>query len=189
MEKGYIQEAREALEKAVELDPNMVEAVVNLGKLYLRAFDMKEEAMVLLKRAQVLTPDSVFGNMSLGIAYLELKDYMKAEHCFWVAVKIKSNHFLPAINGLAVAKTHLKKTDEAIDVLKYGIRVDPTYEDFYINLSKLHYNEERPLEAIRVLEEYLSINKHAKAAKLLLRVIKRKMELLELAKTRLETPE
>ena len=51
------------------------------------------------------------------------------------------------------------------------------------------HNEERPLEAIRVLEEYLSINKHAKAAKFLLRVIKRKMELSELAKTRLESLE
>ena len=74
-------------------------------------------------------------------------------------------------------------------MLKYGIRLDPTYEDFYINLSKLHYNEERPLEAIRVLEEYLSINKHAKAATLLLRVIKRKMELSELARARPETLE
>ena len=189
MENGYHQEAREALEKAVELDPNLVEAMVNLGKLYLRAFGMKEEAMALLKRAQVLTPDSVFGAMSLGIAYLELKDYEKAEHYFGVAVRIGSSYFLPAINGLGVAKIYLGKKDEAIDMFKYGIRLDPTYEDLYINLSKLHYNEKRPLEAVRVLEEYLSINKHPKTAKFLLRVIRRKMELAGLASTRPEVLE
>lgn len=170
---GYFQEGKEETEKALEIDPFMAQPLINLGKLYLDRFGMKDEAIVLFKRAQKHTPKEVIGCMGLGDAYLKLKDFKKAEHYYRAAVR-RLSFYTPAINNLAITKIHLGKIDEAIKVLKYGIKVDPLKEDFHLNLAKLYSNERRFSDAILTLDNYLLKNKHSRRAKALLEATKQK---------------
>ena len=101
------------------------------------------------------------------------KDFKKAEHYYRAAVR-RLSFYTPAINNLAITKIHLGKIDEAIKVLKYGIKVDPLKEDFHLNLAKLYSNERRFSDAILTLDNYLLKNKHSRRAKALLEATKQK---------------
>ena len=176
MNYGHHEEARDALEKTLEIEPGMVEPLVNLGQLYLDNFGMKDEAIDLFKKAQRLNPENVLGCMALGNAYFKFKDYEKAEHYFDVTVR-RLNFFTPAINNLGLAKFHLGKKHEAIRLFQYGIKLDPTYENFYLNMAKLYSNENRFSDAIKTLEKYQATKRNSKRSKELLKVIKQKAEL------------
>jgi tetratricopeptide (TPR) repeat protein len=173
MDLGYYLEAKEELEKAVKIKPDMIEPLVNLGNLCFDKLEMKDEAMALFKRAQRLDSESILGRMALGGAYFKLKEYKMAEHYFDVVVK-RLNFFVPAINNLGVVKVRLEKKDEAIDVFQYGIRMDPTYEKLYLNLAKLYSDENRYAEAIEILKQYKAMNGNSRRVKGLLEVIEEK---------------
>jgi tetratricopeptide (TPR) repeat protein len=173
MDYGYNSEARAEFEKTLRIKPDMTEPMLNLGKLYLNNFGMIDEAVVLFKKAQRLKSEGVFGCMGLGDAYMKAKDYRKAEHYYSVALK-RRDFFVPAIHSLGVAKIHLGKKDEAAKLFQYGIKTDPTYEEFHFNLSKLYSNEKRFSDAIQILERYLSRNGDSKSGTALLKVIKQK---------------
>jgi tetratricopeptide (TPR) repeat protein len=155
------------------LDPDSGEALVNLGKLYLERFGMKDEAMALFKKAQRVTPNSALGCMALGDVYFKLKNYQKAEHFYKIVLK-RLRFYVPAINNLGIVKIHLGKNEEAINLFQFGIRVQPTHEPFYLNLAKLHANENRFSNAINILKRYQLINPNPKEAKKLLKAIEQK---------------
>jgi len=173
MDLGYNVEAKKSLQRAIELKADMPEALVNLGKLYLDTGGMTDEGIALIKKAQKLNPKYALGFMALGDAYLKLKAYEKAEHYYSIVVK-RLNFYTPAINNLGIIKIHLGKKDEAKKLFEYGIRMDPTYEEFYLNLAKLHSNANRPSKGTQTLENFLSKNKHSRRGKALLELIKHK---------------
>lgn len=173
MDRGQYREAKEEFEKALKIKTDMVEPLINLGKLYLDHFGMVDEAIVYFKRALRAEPKGAYGSMALGVAYMRTKEYEKAEHFLNVAVK-RWKFYPVAINNLGIAKIHLEKKLEAMKIFQYGIRTDPTHADFYFNLAKLYFNEKRFSDAERTLENYLLINKNARREKALLKVIKQR---------------
>ena len=173
MDLGHNLEARRSFEKALELEPDFAEALVNLGKLYFERFGMKDEAMTLFKKAQRVTPGTVLGCMALGDAYFKLKNYQKAEH-FYKVVLGRLRFYVPAINNLGIAKIHLGKNEEAMKLFQWGIRVQPAHEPFYLNLAKLHAKENRFSDAIDILKQYQVIDANPKEAKELLKAIEQK---------------
>ena len=173
MDLGYNLEAKKSLERAIEIKPDIAEALVNLGKLYFERFGMKDQAMDLFKRALRVTPRTVIGCMALGDSYMKLTNYEKAEHYYEVALK-RVRPYVPAINNLGIAKVHLGKKEEALKLFQWGIRVEPTHEPFYLNLAKLHSNENRFSDAIEALKQYQVINGDSKQTKKLLKAIEQK---------------
>ena len=173
MDLGYNLEAKKSLERAIEIKPDIAEALVNLGKLYFERFGMKDQAMDLFKRALRVTPRTVIGCMALGDNYMKLTNYEKAEHYYEVALK-RVRPYVPAINNLGIAKVHLGKKEEALKLFQWGIRVEPTHEPFYLNLAKLHSNENRFSDAIEALKQYQVINGDSKQTKKLLKAIEQK---------------
>ena len=157
MDYGCLEEAKDELKTASSLDPDMPEPLINLGKIYLNDPGMITEAILLFKKAQINDPDSHTGFMALGDAYMKLKEYEKAEHFYTIVLK-RLPFFRPAINNLGVVKIYLEKKQEAYDLFQNGIRLDPSYEEYYINLAKLYSNNERCEDAQKILERYLKIN-------------------------------
>jgi tetratricopeptide (TPR) repeat protein len=186
MDLGRHPEAREAIEKALELTPDMPEALVNLGQLYIEHFGMVEEGIALIKKSQRLNPKYALGFMALGEAFFKTKDYGKAEHYYCAVVK-RLNFYLPAINNLGIARIHLGKTDQAIKTFEYGIRLDPTYESFHLNLAKLYSNKERFSDAIETLNRYLQMNENSRNGRVLLERIKQKASAAKLATNEIRT--
>ena len=181
MDLGSSLEAKKSLEKAIELKPDMPEALVNLGKLYVDHFGMMEEGVAFIKKAQKLNPKYALGFMALGDVYFKLKSYEKAEHYYSIVVK-RLNFFTPAINNLGIARIHLGKKDQAIKTFQNGIRLDPTYESFHLNLAKLYSNKHMFSEAIEILSGYLAIDVNSKKAKELLKAIEQKTNAAKLVK-------
>jgi len=134
---------------------------------------MIDEGIALTKRAQRLNPKYALAFMALGDAYFKLKDYPKAEH-FYQAVVKRLYFYCPALNNLGIVKIHLGKNNEAVRLFQNGIRLDPTYEDFYLNLAKLHSNENRFDDAIKTLEHLRAMKGSSSRGKGLLEIIVRK---------------
>jgi len=171
--KGYYEQAIERLKKAIELDPRMIEPHLSLGQLYLDKPGMEDKALVFIKRGQRLDKYTPRGRLSLGNAYMKLNKYKKAEHFFYSAFQMV-RYYPPAINNLGVVKIRLGKKQEAEKVFKFGIKLDPSFEEFSENLARLYSEEKRFSEAIQTLEAYLKINRNSRKTRVMLKTFREK---------------
>ena len=106
---------------------------------------------------------------------MKFKDYKKAEHFFYSALQM-TRYYPAAINNLGVVKISLGQQQEAEKIFKYGIKLDPSFEEFSTNLATLHLEEKRFSEAIQTLETYLKNNQNSRKAKVMLKTIREKAE-------------
>lgn len=173
--RGYEEKAIEELEKAIELKPTMIEPHLSLGQLYLEKPGMEDKALKYFKRGQRLDIYTPRSRLGLGHAYMKFKDYKKAEHFFYSALQM-TRYYPAAINNLGVVKISLGQQQEAEKIFKYGIKLDPSFEEFSTNLATLHLEEKRFSEAIQTLETYLKNNQNSRKAKVMLKTIREKAE-------------
>lgn len=68
---GDFKKAEELLKEALKRDPRCVEALVNLGNLYLREMGRPKQALTLYKRALSIDPNRVSIHVNLGVYYME----------------------------------------------------------------------------------------------------------------------
>ncbi|MEC9390588.1 MAG: tetratricopeptide repeat protein [Myxococcota bacterium] len=80
--------AKRQLEKALDLDPDLVPAMLYLADLALNDRDWAETAR-LLERAVTLEPENAAIHMNLGIAYRGLKEFPKARQSYETALKLE----------------------------------------------------------------------------------------------------
>jgi len=173
LDYGYYDKAKDELKIAHSIDPDMPEALINLGKIYLNEPGMVNEAISLFKKAQINNPERIIGFMGLGDAYVKLNQYEKAEHFYSVVVR-RLTFFGPAINNLGIVKIYLEKMNEAKALFQKGIRLDSCYEGYYLNLAKLYSNNKNYEDAQEILKRYLKINGNSRKVKALLTQIQQK---------------
>ena len=115
--QGYTFDARKELERALELDPDLVPAMVYLSEYYLdnRAFD---DIVPLLERARVLAPEDIAVRMNLGVAYRGLERYEEAEKEYEAVRNLDPRKSEPYINLAILYGDYLKSYEKAIDVLE-----------------------------------------------------------------------
>jgi hypothetical protein len=105
---GNFEEAAAAYRRALELDPFLVPAVVNLANLHY-AQDAIPEAQALYERAISLEPDLFEAHFNLGNICHDLGRYAEAERCYEAALRLNPTyadaHFYLAVtlekNGLS----------------------------------------------------------------------------------------
>jgi len=169
---GYYAESAMSYKHAVALDGKQTEALVNLATYYAVDLGQPEYALKLAKKAFITKPKIAIAAEKMADIYMRLKDYKRAEHYYALAVR-RRNFFSNAINGLAVAKIRLGKNDKAIQVLKYGLKIDPSFALFYKNLALLYADDKKFNESIRLMKEYINKSPGEKSnAKALLAHIK-----------------
>jgi tetratricopeptide (TPR) repeat protein len=113
--KGRVDESIACLEKALEIDPDYMEAHVNLAAALLRK-GQTSEAMLHLERAIELDPASGPAFLNLAIAYLEQGRPEDAERAARQAYKLDPTNPKPRYI-LALALKELKQEDEALRLL------------------------------------------------------------------------
>lgn len=182
MENGHYLEAKKELETAIRIDPKSMEPVNNLAKLSMNQFSRNDVALALFKKALRLAPESAYTCKGLGDIYYKLEDYRKADHFYTVAVK-RMPFLTSAINNLAITKILLNKKEEAIVVLKYGVKVDPTHADLNTNLAKLYADKEMFAQAVKTLDIFLAKNRDFKSGYELLKKIKQQEMSAELSES------
>jgi tetratricopeptide (TPR) repeat protein len=110
------EEASQAYRRALEIDPYLVPALINLANIHYSR-DSIAEAQALYERAIGLEPDVFEGHFNLGNIFHDLGRYRQAQACYREALKLESTyadaHFYLAVtlekNGQSQeARTHWK---------------------------------------------------------------------------------
>ncbi|MBN1336401.1 MAG: tetratricopeptide repeat protein, partial [Deltaproteobacteria bacterium] len=132
--QGNKGEARTQLKRALELDPNLVPAIVYLCEIYLddRSFD---QMVPLLERARTLAPNEPAVRMNLGIAYRGTGRFDDALKEYEAVLSLEPDRTEPYLNLAILYGDHLKDYPKAIAVLETYQRsggADPTLADSWI---------------------------------------------------------
>lgn len=123
-EKNDSQKAIEHLKKAIEIDPDFMEAYNNLGARYLR-INQPAEAAVQLERAVQLDGSSSQAHSNLAIAYLMLQRFDEAEREAREAVTLDStSNSARYVLGMALAAQN-RDSQEAVLNLDAAAREIP----------------------------------------------------------------
>lgn len=117
---GRFQSAESAYERAVELDPALVEAWINLGGVRLHSWDF-EGCLEASRRAVELRDDLVIAHYNLGQAYLYMNDPENLVNCAKRVLDLDRDHGpshyyaavgLLALGELGAAERHLGRAME-----------------------------------------------------------------------------
>ncbi|MEZ5306801.1 MAG: tetratricopeptide repeat protein [Pyrinomonadaceae bacterium] len=127
LEKADLEKSREALKAAVEKDPNLTAALVNLGSV-LNRLNQHSEAVPVLEEAVRHNKRWLAASYELGIAYLESGNYDKAVDQFKAAIKI-DKEFGFAYLGLGKAEFKRGKTKNAEKVMDDLRKLNPKLAD------------------------------------------------------------
>lgn len=84
-------EAAVAYRRALEADPYLVPALINLANIHYSRDDMAE-AQALYERATALEPDVFEAHYNLGNIYHDLGRYREAQHCYHEALRLNPTY-------------------------------------------------------------------------------------------------
>lgn len=122
IKKGGFDDAIAAWEKALELEPTMVNVYEKLGKAYytLARFD---KAGAIYRKELELKPDDPLIYHSLGVVYRMNEQFEDAVKMQKKALSLNPN-LAPAYNELGLTYCKQKKLDEAVDAHKKALELD-----------------------------------------------------------------
>jgi tetratricopeptide (TPR) repeat protein len=119
-EPGHFEEALAAYRRALEIDPDLVPALINLANIHYSRNEIAE-AQALYERAIVLEPDVFEAHFNLGNIFHDLARYSDARTCYRDALRLNpmyaDAHFYLAVtlekNGQSQeARLHWKAYQE-----------------------------------------------------------------------------
>ena len=135
IKKGKLQDARDALEKAVKINPKFTDAQLNLGNIFQKLGQLNLAVNCYLKVLKI-DPYRAEVHNNLAITFRELKDQKKAiNHC---KKAIQSNPKLSiAYNTLGVLYRELGKKQKAINNFKKAVKYDSKNLSYLYQLADL----------------------------------------------------
>jgi tetratricopeptide (TPR) repeat protein len=126
-------------EKAVAINPKLVEAYNNLGSAYDDKGDI-ETAIFYYKKAIAINPKFAGAYNNLGIAYINKGDIETAIIYYKKAIAINPE-YAKAYNNLGVAYINKGDIETAIIYYKKAIAINPEYANAYYNLGVAYDNK------------------------------------------------
>lgn len=114
---------REILRQAVESNPQLAAALLNLGIVY-NELGEYENAVEILKKANALRQDWLTAVSELGTAYLKSNDYSAAAIQFQKAIELDEN-FAPGYQNLGEAQYKLGRKKDAKKTLEKLRQINP----------------------------------------------------------------
>jgi predicted negative regulator of RcsB-dependent stress response len=152
--RGDIEQARQHLQKAIDISPNFAEALNNLGTIYYHKRDFAKAAE-LFQRGVAANPDFYPAQVNLGGALISLGEYDHALAANLKAVEMRPNDSL-AQAQLGQTFFHLKRYDEALAHLETAKRIDPMSFAFPgIFIAQIHQARGDRNAAIAAYDEFL----------------------------------
>ena len=145
--------AIEFFQRALQIDPAHLIALMNLGNAYRQQKEWLE-AKKTLQRAFDIAPDDPEVNYSLGMVCAQLEESDRAEEYLKRAVSLRPV-YPEALNNLGVLDLRTKRKEAAAHSFEESIRVAPEYDQSYLNLARVYAIEGRREKAREVLLELL----------------------------------
>lgn len=128
-------EAFESLKKILAIDPQQADALFLWG-LNLKYLDNKEEAIPFLQKAVAADPKLIDAWINLGQIFSEKGDPLATQY-FDSAIRMEPDN-LAALSAKAFHLQENNQVNEAIDIYKQIIRLDPQYESAYFNTGLIY---------------------------------------------------
>lgn len=152
---GRLDDAIAATERALELDPKLVQAHVNLVNLYGRTGNVAKaeehyRAVVELDPSQF--PDAYY---NYGVLMVKAGRLPEAEEAFRGALAINP-HYAEAANDLGYLLEREGKLAEAAGQYRQAIADQPSFRQAHFNLGRILVNQGDYEEGIRQLRETLT---------------------------------
>jgi tetratricopeptide (TPR) repeat protein len=141
-----IDRALALIKKAVEIDPNCLEARFHLGRI-LKEEGEAEEAVEHLEAAVRLDPQFVEGHRNLGVALQFLQKYDKAHHHFQKALELRPHSPVEHYN-LGNILACQGATEQAMEHFRTALKYRPDYVPPRVNLGIALFAEGKVDQAV-----------------------------------------
>jgi tetratricopeptide (TPR) repeat protein/peroxiredoxin len=151
--EGRAEEAIQHFQKALQLSPDYLIALENLGNAY-RQLKQWEDARKTLEHAVAVGPQDPEANYSLGMVFAQLNDVDRTSDYLRRALKLRPD-YPEALNNLGILYLRTQRRDEAVASFKECIRVAPAFDQSYLNLARVYALEGQADEARKVLRALL----------------------------------
>lgn len=152
---GRIEEAREHYERALQFDPELAPAHVNLISIYGTVGDYAK-AKMHYRRSLEINPRLEESHYNFGVVCVMEGRYSAAADAFRKALEVNPSS-PEAHNNLAYALEQLGRTDEAFRHYKLAVENKPDYRTAHFHLGRHFYNQGRYQEAIEHFNKTLVI--------------------------------
>jgi tetratricopeptide (TPR) repeat protein len=151
--EGDAAAAIEFFQRALQIDPAHLIALLNLGNAYRQRKEWVE-AKKVLQRAFDVGPDDPEVAYSLGMVCAQLEESDRAYEYLKRAVSLRPV-YPEALNNLGVLYLRTRRPEEAIHSFEESIRVAPEYDQSYLNLARVYAIQGEREKARQVLLELL----------------------------------
>ena len=131
-------EAGEYLKRSIDLNPTDVLALQAYG-FTLNQLDQPEEALVYLNRAVEIDPENTQVLGVLGLIYDDLEMYTMSDSVYTKALAIDPLDALVNNNYAYALSERGERLDEALDMAKKAIAVDPNNSSFLDTIGWIYY--------------------------------------------------
>jgi adenylate cyclase len=164
--KGAYAQARQMLERAIELDSEYAAAYAALARTYITERAMLwslepqtlEKAFAMAHRAVALDDSLPWAHVGLGTVYLWKKEHTQAIAEAERAVALDPN-FADGYITLGYTLGWAGRPEESIRLVEKAMRLNPHYPFLYLfYLGRAYYTTGHPEEAIEVLRSVLTRN-------------------------------
>jgi len=149
--QGKLGESAEAHEKALEIDPRLVQAHINLIELYGRLGQF-EKAEQHYNAAIRIEPGSLESYYNYGVLLLSAEKYPQAEEAFRKTIEINPFH-AGAHNNLGYLLERQSNFPEAEAEYRKAIENKPSDRQAHFNLGRILVNQKKFREGIQELQK------------------------------------
>ena len=164
------EEAIEHWQKAININPNYIEAYNGCGNAY-KNLKQLDKAVESFTKAILIEPRYLEAYMNLANVLIKLEKFEEAIENFDKVLEIK-NDSPEAFQGKAFSLMKLKKYDDAILNFNQSIKVNPNDANAFYNLGATYENLEKWQQATNCFSKAMQLDpKHSKAFKGLLHLL------------------
>lgn len=155
-QKGLMDEALDAYQKALKIRPDYPDALFGMGHIYSQQGKL-DLAVKKFQETLKLWPDHFKARANLGVVYYQLGMTDEAIEELQTVIRAYPNYARAHYN-LANILDKEGDYDEAIPEYQEALRVLPTYSEARINLGMLYFRLGKHQEAIRELRTAIQIH-------------------------------
>ncbi len=137
--QGLLPEAATRYRQAIQLQPGLLNAYLNLAKLQARSSDLsaRDEAVSLARAAVQLDPRFVESHYILGLTLSQRSQFPEAVKAYSDAISLKRDYGL-AYYGRALAEKGLNQFDAALADIAQALKVSPTEPTYYLLQGQIY---------------------------------------------------
>lgn len=151
--ENHVEDSIACFRRALQLNPNHLLSLDNLGNAY-RLQKRWGEAREVLEQAVQVSPQDPEANYSLGMVFAQTDDTAQAYEYLQRALRARPN-YPEALNNLGVLYLVTQRRDDAVASFEKCIRVAPAFDQAYLNLARVYALQGARDKARALLQELL----------------------------------